>query len=261
MDFLKRNLAPLSAAAWNEVDKRAKLVLKSLLSVRKFANVKGPYGISTGAVNTGRLIIHKEGDVRYGTYDVRPLVETRINFVMGRWELDNIERGAKDINYDALDTAVKQAAYFEEKAVFHGLPDAKIEGLLNSTSHEKIEFGTNSEEVLKNIAKAVLMLEDSYAEKPYSLIMGEQKWIQINSYRDDYNFSKKLAELVPGGVFISRVIDEAVMVPFDDENIEFSIGEDFAVGYQEDDEKTVKLFITESFTFRVLDKSLVVVFK
>jgi uncharacterized linocin/CFP29 family protein len=39
-----------------------------------------------------------------------------------------------------------------------------------------------------------------------------------------------------------------------------TIGQDIAIGYEHHDSKTVQLFFTESFTFRVLDDRALVVF-
>jgi uncharacterized linocin/CFP29 family protein len=44
MDLFKRQLAPLSSEAWEEINERAKQVLKSYLSARKIVNVVGPKG-------------------------------------------------------------------------------------------------------------------------------------------------------------------------------------------------------------------------
>ena len=262
MDYLKKSAAPLSDEQWEQIDGRAKIILTSLLSGRRVAGVVGPYGRMTGAINEGRLAIHDDDGLKYGVAIVKPFVETRIDFTMSKWELDSIDRGAMDTNWDPLDAAVRRAALFEEKVLYYGLPDAGIVGLLDSTAHPVLEFGNTPEEVLKSISKAILLIKDSYGKTPYSLVVGEEKWMQINSFEGFYSFSEKVSELLPGGVYVSKAMkDEAVMVPYDDDNIEFDIGEDFGIGYQDDDDKNIKLFVTERFTFRVLDKTLVVVFK
>ncbi len=48
------------------------------------------------AVNEGRLdVLETEKDrVSTGLYKVKPLVESRIEFKLSRWELDDITRGA-----------------------------------------------------------------------------------------------------------------------------------------------------------------------
>ncbi len=60
-----------------------------------------------------------------------------------------------------------------------------------------------------------------------------------------------------GKVLYSPVADGAFMIPYDHEDLELTIGQDFAIGYESHDSKTVTLFITESFTFRVLDGNII----
>jgi uncharacterized linocin/CFP29 family protein len=50
-------------------------------------------------------------------YDNKSLVETRITFELSRWELDNLLRGAKDIELDALEDAAKEIARFEDDVI------------------------------------------------------------------------------------------------------------------------------------------------
>ena len=52
----------------------------------------------------------------------------------------------------------------------------------------------------------------------------------------------------------------AFLMPYDHEDIELTIGQDFSIGYENHDDKKIKLFITESLTFRVLDEKLIVKF-
>jgi uncharacterized linocin/CFP29 family protein len=61
-------------------------------------------------------------------------------------------------------------------------------------------------------------------------------------------------------VIYSHVVDGAFLVPFDHEDLEMTIGRDFSIGYQDNDNKKVRFFITESFTFRVLDPDIIIEF-
>src|SRR5690554_6636314 len=102
--MLYRELAPISNEVWEEIDERATEVLKSYLSARRVVNVNGPKGFNYNVITEGRLANTEELDngVSYGNYQVKPVVESRIEFDMDRWELDNIQRGAKDIDYEPL---------------------------------------------------------------------------------------------------------------------------------------------------------------
>lgn len=262
MNFLERELAPISDRAWKAIDQRAKEVLTSILSVRKFARLNGPYGFDYKAVNVGRVSLHKKADVSYGVNQMLPLVELRMNFNMNRWELDNINRGALDIDYSSLEDALYKTVQFAETSIYDGLDDACILGLINSSAHPHMVLGTTSEEVLANITRGVLKLRDSYSGiGPCTLVVSEDIFTKLNSMGQGYDFINKIKEILGGGKIVSsKFLDRAILVPFDNENIELTIGQEYSIGYQEHDEKEVKLYITLTFTFRVTDKTLVIVY-
>ena len=261
MDFLKRELAPITANGWKEIEERATAVLSKELSARKFIRVTGPLGRDITSVTTGRMDVKTKDDIKYGVYKIQPLTESRICFPLSRWELDNIERGAKDVDYSSLDEGVKKAAKFEEDAIFKGLEDGQIDGIYKSSSYETLDFGKTTDETLKAIFDGVLKLDAAFAKKPYVLVVSNEKWYYLNTVVKEYSLSEKLEKILGHKIIVSKSIDGAILLPFDDENIELIIGEDYALGYQNHNETAVELFITESFTFRVLDPALIVLFK
>ena len=261
MDFLKRELAPITANGWKEIEERATAVLSKELSARKFVKVTGPLGREVTSVTTGRMEVKTKDDVKYGVYKVQPLTESRICFPLNRWELDNIERGAKDVDYSSLDDGVRKAAKFEEEAIFKGLEDGQIDGIYKSSSYETLDFGKTADETLKAIFDGILKLDAAFAKKPYVLVVSNEKWYYLNTIVKEYSLPEKLEKILGQKIVVSKSIDGAILLPFDDENIELVIGEDYAIGYQNHNESVVELFVTESFTFRVLDPALIVLFK
>ncbi|MCD7979215.1 MAG: bacteriocin family protein, partial [Fusobacterium sp.] len=260
MDFLKRELAPITANGWKEIEERAAAVLSKELSARKFIRVTGPLGRDVTSVTTGRMDVKTKDDIKYGVYKVQPLIESRICFPLSRWELDNIERGAKDVDYTSLDDGVRKAAKFEEEAIFKGLEDGQVDGIYKSSSYEALDFGKTADETLKAIFDGVLKLDAAFAKKPYVLVVSNEKWYYLNTVVKEYSLPEKLEKILGQKIIVSKSIDGAILLPYDDENIELIIGEDFALGYQNHNESVVELFVTESFTFRVLDPALIVLF-
>lgn len=261
MDFLKRELAPITANGWKEIEERAAAVLSKELSARKFIRVTGPLGRDVTSVTTGRMDVKTKDDIKYGVYKVQPLIQSRICFPLSRWELDNIERGAKDVDYTSLDDGVRKAAKFEEEAIFKGLEDGQVDGIYKSSSYEALDFGKTADETLKAIFDGVLKLDAAFAKKPYVLVVSNEKWYYLNTVVKEYSLPEKLEKILGQKIIVSKSIDGAILLPYDDENIELIIGEDFALGYQNHNESVVELFVTESFTFRVLDPALIVLFK
>ena len=261
MDILKRELAPLSTHVWEEIESRAAEILRSRLSARKFVRVEGPKGWNFTAVPEGRLdLVEEAGDVKAGVYRVTPLSEARVRFSLNRWEMDNLNRGAKDIDRESLDAAAEKIADFGEKAIYHGFKAGGIVGLAEATSHKPVAFGKDGSAIMESISVALVTLRASHAQGPLSLVVGTKGWLALNKEVQGIPLVERIERLIGGKVIHSLAIDNAYLLPYDDENLELTIGQDFAIGYESHDTKDVTLFITESFTFRVLDPNLIVPF-
>lgn len=260
--MLYRELAPISNEVWEEIDERATEVLKSYLSARKVVNVNGPKGFDHNVLTDGRLANTEELDngVCYGNYKVQPLVESRVEFDMDRWELDNLQRGAKDIDYEPLEIAMRDIALFEEDAIYNGLEKAIIEGIDDSMELDPIEFGKDAKSIMEAITKGLVELRKNYVQKPYSLVVNEEAYKRILSTETAYPLDERIKKLIGGDIIFSHVVDGAYLLPVDHEDLELTIGRDFSIGYQDHDAETIKFFATESFTFRVLDSGIIVKF-
>ena len=262
MDILKRSIAPLTEEAWKEIDDQAIEVLHSQLSARKAVHVEGPMGWDYTVVPEGRLtLVDNEKDVKTGVYNSTPLVEARISFELDRWEMDNLVRGAKDVELEALEEAVRKLAIFEEEAIYNGYEKGKIKGLKDSSEQEALKFGEDAKAILEMIAKGMIMLQDAFVEKPYNLVVGDEAWKRINRESNNYPLVKQVEELIGGKVIYSHVVEGAFLLPDDHEDLEMTIGQDYAIGYESHTDEKVRLFITESFTFRVLDPALIINFR
>lgn len=260
--MLYRELAPISNEVWEEIDERATEVLKSYLSARKVVNVNGPKGFDYNVITEGRLANTEELDngVCYGNYQVQPLVESRIEFDMDRWELDNLARGAKDIDYEPLEKAMRDIALFEDDAIFNGFEKALVQGIDEAMELEAIEFGKDAKTIMEAITKGLVELRKNFAQKPYSLVVNEEAYKRILSSETAYPLDERIKELIGGNIIFSHVVNGAYLLPVNHEDLELTIGRDFAIGYQDHDAEKVRFFATESFTFRVLDPSIIVKF-
>lgn len=263
MDLLKRELAPLAQEAWREIDERAVDVLKTHLSARKVVRVEGPKGWDYTSISEGRLNILEDADdvkVKTGQYKTKALVETRIAFSLSRWEMDNILRGARDAQLDALEYAMEKMALFEENAVYNSYEKGSIKGLFESAENDPVSFGESGSDIMTALSKAVLVMQEAYQEGPFTLVVGEEGWRRLNTEVQGYPLMKKVKDIIGGAVIFSSVVKDAVLVPYNHEDLELVIGGDFSIGYESHDAEKVNLFVAESFTFRVLDPALVVPF-
>lgn len=264
MDLLKKKLAPITDEAWEEINDQAKDVFNTDLSVRKYADVEGPKGLKMGAVPVGRLTIpgnQKDKQLLYGIQQVQPLVEIRSSFKLDLWELDNVNRGAKDIDLGPLEKAARKMAEFEEKTLYNGLKEAGINGLIKSSEHKALNFPVEAENILHVVTEAVTSLKVAAVEGPYSLVLDTDKWEIISSYINGYPLRLQLEELLGGSLIFAPHLNGAVVVSERGGDFRITLGKDISIGYETHDRNEVQLYFTEAFTFQVIDPAAVILIK
>jgi len=259
MDLLKRELAPIASEAWQQIDDEARRVLKLHLAGRKLVDFSGPHGWQLGAVNTGRLKPVDAGassTVTHAIRDVRPLVELRSSFELPLTELDYAARGADDLDLDAVILAAERIARAEDSAIFRGFPAGGISGIIAESPHPEVVVSTPSDWT-RAVSRAKEALRLSGVNGPYALAAGPMAYAELTSEGDDgYPLRKRVEESIAEGslVWAPALEEGAVLLSTRGGDYELTVGQDLSVGYLAHDRDSVELFITESFTFRVLEE-------
>ena len=98
MNNLHRELAPISEAAWEQIEEEASRTLKRYLAARRVVDVGDAGGTMLAAVGTGHLRnIAPPGDgIIARRREVKPLIELRVPFELERQAIDDVERGSND---------------------------------------------------------------------------------------------------------------------------------------------------------------------
>lgn len=261
-DLLRRNLAPLTLEAWDEVDKMAARVLKTLLTARTVVDFDGPHGWELGAVNLGRLELARQPgpqEIPWGTRKVQPLIELRIPFTLAQLELDNISRGSKDVDFGPLEDAARRIAWFEDKAVYQGFAEGGIQGIFQQSRHDPVPLPAGGEEYPAAVARCVSSLRLAGIPGPYTLILGREPFFTLmQSGERGYLPHRIVHDLIGGEILMSSALEGGVILSTAGGHFEMTVGQDLAVGYAMHDRQNVELFLTESFTFRVLEPAAAV---
>jgi uncharacterized linocin/CFP29 family protein len=142
MNNLHRELAPISDAAWAQIEEETSRTVKRYLAGRRVVDVHGPAGTSLSAVGTGHLRTieaPREGIVARQR-EVKALVELRVPFELDRQAIDDVDRGANDSDWQAAKDAARQIAFAEDGAVFEGYAAAGVGGIRQGTSNPKLFF-------------------------------------------------------------------------------------------------------------------------
>ena len=262
MSLLRRHIAPLSPEAWSEVEDAITEVLRARLSGRRVVDVDGPHGLQKAAVGLGRLQVPKtetKGTVGWGVHRVLPLVEARAGFELDLWELDNLARGAQDVELGPAEQAARDLADFEDGAVFNGFAAGGIDGLMGLSDHAPVAMPLQMEPFAGAIGKALLALKDRAIGGPYALVLGPDAYHWLNSQSGCYPLRRQIAGIFEGDIIYSPVIKGGLLLSLRGGDFTLTLGQDIALGYDAHDGDKVKLFLTESFTFRVIEPAAAVV--
>ena len=261
MNFLKRGLAPLTDRAWETIEEEAVRVLKANLSGRHVVDLEGLLGFDVSAVNLGRLSPADqttEQGVHYGIRSVLPLVELRVPFELDVWELDNLSRGADDPDVEALIQAALKLAHFEEQAIYSGFPPGNIKGLAESKAHAPLTLGDDAARYPDIITRAMLMLNDEGVNGPYALVLGPRPYRLLSGDASVYPLRQRVARLIDGPILHTTAGDGGFLLSARGGDFQLTVGQDISIGYDWHDQRKASLYLTESFTFRVLTPEAVV---
>lgn len=264
MDHLLRGNAPISDAGWKLIDDEARLHLETALAGRKLVDFAGPRGYEHSARNLGRVeglpTTPAEG-VTARRRRVLPLVEIRMPFTVSRAELLDAERGAGDLDFGALDQAARQIALAENIAVFHGWPEAEIAGIAHCSPHQHLPLGEVPDAYPRPVAGAVERLLHTGISGPYALALGGEQYQRVVEGAEEggYPLLEHLRKILEGPIVWAPGVKGAIVLSTRGGDFLFESGQDISIGYRGHDGQRVRLYLEESFSFRVATPEAAVV--
>lgn len=263
MNHLLRDLAPISEAGWEALDREGRDRLVPSLAARKLVDFSGPHGWEHSSIGIGRTTpIDPPGELlSAGRRMVQPLVELRADFVIRRDELADVERGALDVDLTGLDEAAQRLARAENGAVFHGWGDAGIVGITEASAFPALALGSDYAHYPGKVARAVETLRGSGVAGPYGLALGPDGYAGVAEATEHGGLLvfDHLREILGGPIVWAPGVLGAVVVSQRGGDYLFESGEDLSIGYSHHDGENVHLYLEESFTFRVASSDAAVV--
>lgn len=252
MNHLHRELAPITTAAWTEIDEEARQTLKRLLAGRKLFDLQGPHGWEYAAANLGRVAAMADppvADTRLRRRVVQPLIEARTPFALDRDELAATARGAPDINLDAVTAAARQAALLEDEVLFNGYAAAGITGVMQTQEHEALVIEADYTRYPALVAEASNRMRSAGVDGPYAIALGPRCFTELSRTTEHgYPVMKHVRRLISGPIVWAPAVDGAVVISMRGGDFVQHVGQDFSIGYTDHDEEQVRLYIQASFT-------------
>jgi uncharacterized linocin/CFP29 family protein len=255
MNNLHRELAPISDAAWAEIEEETSRTLKRYLAGRRVVDVEGPGGVALSAVGTGHLrnvTVPGEGIVARQR-EVKPLVELRVPFELDRQQIDDVERGSSDSDWQPAKDAAKILAFAEDRAIFEGYAAAGIRGIREGTSNPVLTLPDDVHAYPDAIAQALTQLRIEGVNGPYSVVLGAEAYTALSESSDHgYPIMRHIKELIDGEIIWAPAISGAFVLTTRGGDFALYPGEDVSIGYLSHDDNKVRLYLEESFTFILL---------
>ncbi len=265
MNHLLREYAPISDEGWRELDREVQQRLLPGLAARRLVDFNGPGGWERSAVDLGRVapVEAPAPGLRAAQRRVLPLVELRADFTVARSELRDLDRGAVDLDFGAVDAAARRIAEAENVAVFHGWKAAGIAGISDAAALPAIGSGKKYADYPKHVAKAVETLLSAGVSGPYGLALGPDGYTGVVETTENGGLIvfDHLREILGGPIVWAPGVKGAVVLSLRGGDFLFESGEDLSLGYDHHDAVNVHLYIEETFTFRVATPEAAVVLK
>lgn len=255
MNNLHRELAPISEAAWAQIEEETTRTLKRHLAGRRVVDVSSPAGVAMPGVGTGHLLTitpPAEGMVA-SQREFKPFVELRLPFELSRQTIDDVERGSADSDWQPAKDAAKKFAFAEDRAIFDGYREANIQGIREATSNPVQPLPPNVADYPDAVAHALEQLRLTGVNGPYSVLFGADEYTAVAETRDHgYPVLEHIRRIVDGDLIWAPAIGGAFVLTTRGGDFELNIGQDVSIGYLSHTDTTVRLYLQETFTFRVL---------
>jgi uncharacterized linocin/CFP29 family protein len=263
MNNLHRELAPISEAAWAQIEEETTRTLKRYLAGRRFADVSSAGGPTLAGVTTGHLkgIAAPGEGIVARQREAKLLVELRVPFELSRQQIDDVERGSEDSDWQPAKDAAKALAFAEDQAIFDGYKAANIQGIRECTSNPIRTLPADVRDYPDAITQALTQLRLVGVNGPYSVLMGANEYTLLRETRDHgYPILEHVKRLIDGQIIWAPATSGAFVLSTRGGDFEITLGKDVSIGYLSHSDTAVRLYLEEAFTFRVLTSESSVAF-
>ncbi|MEV5574092.1 family 1 encapsulin nanocompartment shell protein [Spirillospora sp. NPDC052269] len=254
MNNLHRELAPISASAWADLEDEVRRTFTRGVAGRRLVDVPDAAGPELAAVGTGHLDAADspaEG-VTAALRTSRPVVQLTVPFTVSRAAVDAVERGARDADWQPAKDAAAKLARAEDRAIFHGYAPGGIAGIASEavTASPARPLPVEASHYPDVVAEALATLRLAGVGGPYALVLGSDAYTAATRSSDQgYPVYQHLAKLVDGGIVWAPALDGGVVMSTRGGDHRLSLGQDLSIGYTSHDASGVNLYLIESFTF------------
>jgi uncharacterized linocin/CFP29 family protein len=255
MNNLHRELAPISTVAWADLEAEVTRTFTRHVSGRRVVDVI-TLGETASAVGTGHLrdLDPPAAGVSARSHGSLSLVELRVPFSVDRQAVDDVERGAKDADWQPVKDAAKLIAFAEDRAIYHGFTAGGITGIHQASSNEPVPLPVDVHDYPTAIAQAMTQLRLAGVDGPFSLILSADAYTALAETTDHgYPIRDHVSRVLGAGgeIIWAPAISGGYLLSGRGGDYQLYLGQDLSVGYLSHDLTSIELYLQESLTFVV----------
>jgi uncharacterized linocin/CFP29 family protein len=262
MNNLHRELAPISDAAWAEIEMETSRTLKRYLGGRHVVDMLGPGGTALSSIGTGHLrtIDAPLQGIEARQRESSMLVELRVPFELNRQMIDDVERGAGDSDWQPAKDAARQIAFAEDRAIFDGYPAAGVKGIREGTSNRVVQLPADVRAYPQAIAEALSQLRLVGVNGPYAAVFGAGEYTALAETSDHgYPVLEHVRRLINEEIIWAPAIRGGFVVTMRGGDFALHVGQDVSIGYSSHTDTAVRLYLQETLAFLHLTAEAAVV--
>jgi Encapsulating protein for peroxidase len=166
-----RELAPISEAAWAQIEEETTRTIKRYLAGRRVADVHGPAGAALSAIGTGHqsMIEAPEDGVAAEQREVKSLVELRVPFELDREML---------ATSNAVQTTLTGNP---QRRPLASWPSLKIAPFSKGTAPPESSASAREQVILKNLFPVMSELSRGFCEGLETAASGRCEWTLLDT--------------------------------------------------------------------------------
>ncbi|WP_020071430.1 family 1 encapsulin nanocompartment shell protein [Paraburkholderia caledonica] len=255
MNNLHRELAPIPADAWKQIEAEVARTFKRSVAGRRVVDVKEPGGLALSGIGTGHQtsIASPKKGVGARLYDVRQLVQLTVPFTLQREAIDSVERGSNDGDWQPAKAAASELALAEDSAIFDGFKAAGIVGIREGSSNAPTILPVDIVDYPAVISQTLEKLRLAGIDGPYSVVLGADAYTALSAASDQgYPVIQHIKRIVDGDLVWAPALQGGCVLSTRGGDYELHIGQDLSIGYTSHTDTTVQLYLCETLAFLLL---------
>ena len=179
---------------------------------------------------------------------VKPLVELRVPFELEREQIDDVERGSNDSDWQPAKDAAQNRLCRGSRHL-RGLAAAQIEGIRRGRQSDP-DAPADVRSIRTRSPRPLSQLRLVGVNGPYSVVLGADAYTALAETVDNgYPVLEHVKKLVKDEIIWAPAIDGAFVLTTRGGDFDLHIGQDVSIGYLSHTDTVVRLYLQETLTF------------